>query len=332
MPRSEFISTGFHVPERVVTNDELAESWNTSDEWIRERTGIEQRRWVQWGQEAGSDLALTAARTALERAGMEADELDCIVYATLSPDYFFPGSGVFLQRKLGVPGIPAIDIRTQCSGFLYGLSVADAWIRSGQYRRVLLVGAEVHSTGMNMDPDPDPIQFLFGDGAGAVILGPTDDPDRGVLALNLHADGTYAEKLWCESDASARFPRISHEDLDAGRHYPTMDGGVVFRHAVTQMPRSVLAALESQDLGTGDVDLLIAHQANLRINEAVQRRLGLRDDQVYNNIQRYGNTTAATIPIAIDECVQAGRLKRGDLLVLTAFGSGFTWGSAAIRW
>jgi 3-oxoacyl-[acyl-carrier-protein] synthase III len=332
MPRSEFISTGFHVPERVVTNDELAESWNTSDEWIRERTGIEQRRWVRWGQEAGSDLALTAARTALERAGMEADELDCIVYATLSPDYFFPGSGVFLQRKLGVPGIPAIDIRTQCSGFLYGLSVADAWIRSGQYRRVLLVGAEVHSTGMNMDPDPDPIQYLFGDGAGAVILGPTDDPDRGVLTLNLHADGTYAEKLWCESDASARFPRISHEDLDAGRHYPTMDGGVVFRHAVTQMPRSVLAALESQDLGTDDVDLLIAHQANLRINEAVQRRLGLRDDQVYNNIQRYGNTTAATIPIAIDECVQAGRLKRGDLLVLTAFGSGFTWGSAAIRW
>jgi 3-oxoacyl-[acyl-carrier-protein] synthase III len=332
MPRSEFISTGFHVPERVVTNDELAESWNTSDEWIRERTGIEQRRWVRWGQEAGSDLALTATRTALERAGMEADELDCIVYATLSPDYFFPGSGVFLQRKLGVPGIPALDIRTQCSGFLYGLSVADAWIRSGQYRRVLLVGAEVHSTGMNMDRDPDPIQYLFGDGAGAVILGPTDDPDRGVLTLNLHADGTYAEKLWCESDASARFPRISHEDLDAGRHYPTMDGGVVFRHAVTQMPRSVLAALESQDLGTDDVDLLIAHQANLRINEAVQRRLGLRDDQVYNNIQRYGNTTAATIPIAIDECVQAGRLKRGDLLVLTAFGSGFTWGSAAIRW
>jgi 3-oxoacyl-[acyl-carrier-protein] synthase III len=332
MPRSEFISTGFHVPERVVTNDELAQSWNTSDEWIRERTGIEERRWVQWGQEAGSDLALAATRVALERASMEAGELDCIVYCTLSPDYFFPGSGVFLQRKLGVSGIPAIDIRTQCSGFLYGLSVADAWIRAGQYRRILLVGAEVHSTGMNMDPDPDPLQYLFGDGAGAVILGPTDDPDRGVLTMNLHADGTYAEKLWCESDASARFPRISHEDLDAGRHYPTMDGSMVFRHAVTQMPRSVLAALESQGLGTGDVDLLIAHQANLRINEAVQRRLGLRDDQVYNNIQRYGNTTAATIPICIDECVDAGRLNRGDLLVLTAFGSGFTWGSAAIRW
>jgi 3-oxoacyl-[acyl-carrier-protein] synthase III len=166
MPRSEFISTGFHVPERVVTNDELAQSWNTSDEWIRERTGIEERRWVQWGQEAGSDLALAATQVALERASMEASELDCIVYCTLSPDYFFPGSGVFLQRKLGVSGIPAIDIRTQCSGFLYGLSVADAWIRAGQYRRILLVGAEVHSTGMNMDPDPDPLQYLFGDGAG----------------------------------------------------------------------------------------------------------------------------------------------------------------------
>jgi 3-oxoacyl-[acyl-carrier-protein] synthase III len=332
MPHTEFISTGFHVPERVVTNDELARSWNTSDEWIRERTGIEERRWVRWGEEAGSDLAVRATRIALERAGMEASDLDCIVYATLSPDYFFPGSGVFLQRKLGLAGIPAIDVRTQCSGFLYGLSVADAWIRTGQYRRVLLVGAEVHSTGMNMDPDPDPIQYLFGDGAGAVILGPTDDPDRGLLAMNLHADGAYAEKLWCESDASARFPRISHEDLDAGRHYPTMDGSVVFRHAVTQMPRSVLAALETRGLAPEDVDLLIAHQANLRINEAVQRRLGLRDDQVYNNIQRYGNTTAATIPIALDECVQAGRLARGDLLVLTAFGSGFTWGSAVIRW
>jgi 3-oxoacyl-[acyl-carrier-protein] synthase III len=332
MPRTEFISTGFHVPERVVTNDELAESWNTSDEWIRERTGIEQRRWVKWGEESGSDLALEASRIALDRAGMEPGDLDCIVYATLSPDYFFPGSGVFLQRKLGVPGIPALDVRTQCSGFLYGLSVADAWIRAGQYRRILLVGAEVHSTGMNLDPDPDPLQYLFGDGAGAVILGPTDDPDRGVLTMNLHADGTYAEKLWCESDASARFPRISHEDLEAGRHYPSMDGGVVFRHAVTQMPRSVQAALESQNLTPKDVSLLIPHQANLRINEAVQRRLGLRDDQVYNNIQRYGNTTAATIPIALDECVQAGRLARGDLLVLTAFGSGFTWGSAAIRW
>jgi 3-oxoacyl-[acyl-carrier-protein] synthase III len=332
MPRTEFISTGFHVPERVVTNDELAESWNTSDEWIRERTGIEQRRWVKWGEEAGSDLALEASRIALERAGMAPGDLDCIVYATLSPDYFFPGSGVFLQRKLGVPGIPALDVRTQCSGFLYGLSVADAWIRAGQYRRILLIGAEVHSTGMNLDPDPDPLQYLFGDGAGAVILGPTDDPDRGVLTMNLHADGTYAEKLWCESDASARFPRISHEDLEAGRHYPSMEGNVVFRHAVTQMPRSVQAALESQNLSTEDVRLLIPHQANLRINEAVQRRLGLRDDQVYNNIQRYGNTTAATIPIALDECVQAGRLERGDLLVLTAFGSGFTWGSAAIRW
>jgi 3-oxoacyl-[acyl-carrier-protein] synthase III len=331
MLRTEFISTGFHVPERVVTNHELTEWWDTSDEWIRERTGIEQRRWVRFGEEAGSDLALAASRTALERAGMDASELDCIIYATLSPDYFFPGSAVFLQRKLGVPGIAALDIRNQCTGFLYGLSVADAWIRTGQYRRVLLVGAEVHSTGMNFDRTPDSIQFLFGDGAGAVILGPTGD-GRGVLSTHLHADGRYAEKLWCESDASARFPRISHEDIEAGRHYPTMDGTVVFRHAVSQMPKSVLHALDVNGLGIDDVDLLIAHQANLRINEMVQRKLGLCDGKVYNNIQRYGNTTAATIPIAIDECVHGGRLDRGDLLVLTGFGSGFTWGSAVIRW
>jgi 3-oxoacyl-[acyl-carrier-protein] synthase III len=332
MVRTEFISTGFHVPERVVPNGEMTEYWDVSDEWIRERTGIEERRWVRFGQEAGSDLALEASRIALERAGMRAEELDCIVFATLSPDVFFPGTGVFLQRKLGVPGIPALDVRNQCTGFLYGLSVADAWIRTGQYRRILLVGAEVHSTGMDWDRDADSVQFLFGDGAGAAILGPTDDPERGVLSTHLNADGRHAERLWCESDASARFPRISHDDLEEGRHYPKMDGAFVFRHAVRRMPASVREALEANELTLDDVDLLIAHQANLRINEVVAKRLGLGEDRVYNNIQRYGNTTAATIPIAIDECVQSGRLSRGDLLVLTAFGSGFTWGSAVVRW
>jgi 3-oxoacyl-[acyl-carrier-protein] synthase-3 len=332
MPRTEFISTGFYVPEHVLTNDDLKEWWDTSDEWIRERTGIEQRYWVEGGEQAGSDLALEAAKIALERADMDASELDCIVYATLSPDYFFPGGGVFLQRKLGVPGIPALDVRNQCSGFLYGLSVADAWIRTGQYRRVLLVGAEVHSTGMDFSPDGRDISVLFGDGAGAAILGPTDDAERGVLSTHLWADGRYAEKLWCESDASARMPRISHQDLDEGRHYAKMEGREVFKHAVVRMPQSVKTALEANQLTIDDVDLLIAHQANLRINEAVAKHLGLRDDQVYNNIQQYGNTTAATIPIAIDEAVQKGLLERGDLLVLTAFGGGFTWGSALVRW
>jgi 3-oxoacyl-[acyl-carrier-protein] synthase III len=332
MPKTEFISAGFHVPERVLTNDELTQWWETSDEWIRERTGIEQRHWVEPGVEAGSDLALEATRKALAAAEMDASELDCIIYATLSPDYFFPGSGVFLQRKLGVKGIPALDIRNQCTGFIYGLSVADAWIRTGQYRRVLLVGAEVHSTGMDFTPAGRDISVLFGDGAGAVILGPTDDADRGVLSTHLFADGKYAEKLWCESDASARFPRISHEDLDAGRHYPLMEGRDVFKHAVVRMPESVRVALEANGLGIDDIDLLIAHQANLRINEMVGRQLGLPDERIYNNIQRFGNTTAATIPIALTEALEQGLLKRGDLLMLTAFGSGFTWASAAVRW
>ena len=331
MPTTEFIATGYHVPDRVITNDALTEWWDTSDEWIRERTGIQQRYWVQPGQ-AGSDLALEASKMALERAGMEASELDCIIFATLSPDYFFPGGGVYLQRKLGVPGIPALDVRNQCTGFLYGLSVADAWIRTGVYRRVLLVGAEVHSTGIDFSPAGRDIGVLFGDGAGAVILGPTEDPDRGVLSVHLHADGRGAEKLWCEAESSARMPRISKEDLEAGRQYPTMEGREVFKNAVTRMPQSVHEALETNGLSMDQVDLLIAHQANLRINEMVAKQLGLREDQVYNNIERFGNTTAATIPIAIHEAVEKGLLDRGDLLMLTAFGSGFTWGSAAIRW
>ncbi|HSH44411.1 MAG TPA: beta-ketoacyl-ACP synthase 3, partial [Longimicrobiales bacterium] len=293
MPRGEFISTGLHVPERVLSNDDLTRWWDTSDEWIRERTGIEERHWVEPGEEAGSDLALKASLMALERAEMEPSELDCIIFATLSPDYFFPGGGVYLQRKLGVTGIPALDVRNQCSGFLYGLSVADAWIRSRQYRRILLVGAEVHSSGLDFSPAGRDVGVLFGDGAGAVILGPTDHQGRGILSTHLHADGRGAEQLWCESDASARFPRVSHEDLEAGRQYPKMNGRDVFRNAVTRMPESVHEALLRNDLGTEDIDLLIAHQANLRINEMVARQLGLREDQVFNNIQRYGNTTAA---------------------------------------
>jgi len=331
MPRTEFISTGFHVPERVVSNDELREWWDTSDEWIRERTGIQQRHWAKAGEEAGSDLALKAAVSALEHADLKPTDLDCIIYATLSPDFYFPGSGVFLQRKLGAPGIPALDIRNQCSGFLYGLSVADAWVRAGQYKRVLLIGAELHSTGMDFSPAGRDVSVLFGDGAGAVILGPCDD-GRGILSTHLHADGRGAEQLWAESDASANFPRISHEDLDAGKQFARMNGREVFRNAVVRMPEVVREGLEANGLTTEDIDLFIAHQANLRINEFVQKQLGLRDDQVYNNIERFGNTTAATLPIALDEVNRAGRLEKNDLLVLTAFGSGWTWGSAIIRW
>lgn len=333
MPRTVVLSTGHYVPERVLANDELKQWWETSDEWIRERTGIVQRHWVEPGQQAGSDLALEASRIALDRAGMKAGEIDCIIYATLSPDYFFPGGGVYLQRKLGIPGVPAIDIRNQCTGFLYGLSVADAWIRMGQYRRILLVGAEVHSTGMDFGPNGRDLGVLFGDGAGVAILGPADDDsNRGVLSTHLYADGEHAEMLWCEADASANFPRISHEDLDAGRHYPQMQGRQVFKHAVTRMPEAVRTALDANGLTVDDIDLFVAHQANLRINQMVASELGLTADRVYNNIERFGNTTAATIPICLDECVQNGRLKEGDLLVMTGFGSGFTWGSAVMRW
>ncbi len=331
MLRTEFISTGFYVPERVVRNDEFTQWMDTSDEWIRTRTGITERRWVADGQ-TGADMAFEAAMLALGRAGMKPADLDCIVYATLSPDYFFPGTGVFLQRKLGVPNIPCLDVRNQCTGFLYGLSVADAWIRTGQYKRVLLVGAEVHSTGMDLSTRGRDLAVLFGDGAGVAVLGPTADSGRGVLSTHIFADGNYAELLFCDAPASARRPRLGQRDLDEGRIFPVMQGKEVFKHASTRMPESVKLALESNGLKPEDIRLLIPHQANLRISEMVQKLLGLRDDQVYNNIQRYGNTTAGSIPIALDECVQAGRLSRGDLLILAAFGSGFTWGSAAIRW
>ncbi|HEU4700376.1 MAG TPA: beta-ketoacyl-ACP synthase III [Gemmatimonadales bacterium] len=331
MMRTEFLGTGFAVPDRVVTNDDLSQVMDTSDEWIRTRTGIRERRWAREG-ETGADLAHAATTRALEMAGMRPEELDAIVYATSSPDHFAPGGGVFLQRRLGVGTIPAIDIRTQCSGFIYSLSVADAWIRTGQFRRVLVVGQEIQSTGMDVSTAGRNTAVIFADGAGAAVLGPTDDAERGILAFDLHSDGTYAEKLWVDAPASMRHPRLTAEDLAAGRHFLAMDGKEVFRHAVVRMPESVRAALSKVGLGVADIKLLIPHQANLRISEMVQRDLGLRDDQVYNNIMTYGNTTAATIPIALDECVRAGRVQRGDLVALTAFGSGFLWGSAVVRW
>ncbi|WP_419950161.1 3-oxoacyl-ACP synthase III family protein [Candidatus Palauibacter sp.] len=343
MRRTQFLSTGFRVPDRVVTNAELAAMMDTSDEWIRQRSGIVERRWVEAG-EAGSDLGTGAAAMALERAGMEAEELDCVIVATLSPDHFFPGTGVFLQRKLGIRDVPCLDVRNQCSGFLYGLSIADAWIRTGRYERILLVGTEVHSTGLHRNDFGRDTAVLFGDGAGAAILAPAGPaaeaggngsgsaPERGILSVHIHADGRFAEKLWVEAPASKYDPLISHEHIDAGLTRPCMDGREVFRHAVARMPEAVREALDAEGLSIDEVDMLIAHQANLRILQMVQRALGLSNDRIYNNIQRYGNTTAASLPIALHECLEEGRLRPGDLLCLTAFGSGFTWGSALIRW
>jgi 3-oxoacyl-[acyl-carrier-protein] synthase-3 len=331
MPRTRILGTGYSVPDRVITNDELSRLMDTSDEWIRTRTGIEERRWVSEG-ETGVDLGYRATQLALEMAGVRPGELDAIVYATSSPDHFAPGNGVYLQRLLGVSTIPALDIRAQCSGFIYALSVGDAWIRSGQFRRVLVVGSEVQSTGLEVSSAGRHIAVIFADGAGAVVLGASEADDRGLLAFDLHSEGAHAEKLWVDAPGSMYHPRVSHEQIEAGRHFLQMDGREVFRHAVVRMPESIRAVLATAGHTVEEIDLLLAHQANLRIAEAMQKALNLRDDQVYNNIMRYGNTTAATIPIALDECVRSGRLKTGDLLVMTAFGSGFMWGSAAVRW
>jgi 3-oxoacyl-[acyl-carrier-protein] synthase-3 len=331
MIRTRIIGTGCAVPERVVTNAELSLLMDTSDEWIRTRTGIQERRWVREG-ETGVELSRLAADRALEMAGVEAKELDAIVYATCTPDHFIPGNGVFLQREMGLPGIPAIDIRMACSGFIYALSVADAWIKTGGFRKVLVVGAEIQSTGMDVSTRGRNTAVIFADGAGAVVLAPSQEDGRGLLSFDLHSDGTLAEMLWVDTPGSMYHPRISHEQLDQNRHFVSMDGKEVFRHAVTRMPESVRAAMASADLPVSRISLLLPHQANLRISEMVQRKLELRDEQVYNNIQHYGNTTAATIPIMLDETVRAGRLKPGDVAVLTAFGAGFTWGSVVMRW
>ncbi len=330
MTRTQILSTGFAVPERVVTNFELTQWMDTSDEWIRQRSGVEERRWVSDGQ-SGSDLGHEASERALAEAGLRPADVDCLIVATLSPDHFFPGTGVFLQRKLGIDRIPCLDVRNQCTGFLYGLSIADAWIRTGQYRCVLLVGTEVHSTGLDKSTAGRDTAVLFGDGAGAAVLVPVDSDDRGVLSVHLHADGRYAEKLWVESPASAYDGFISAADIAAGKTRPYMEGREVFRNAVARMPEAVLEALRANGLDIDDLNMLIPHQANLRISQAVQKALGLPDAKVFNNIQRYGNTTAASIPIALHECIETGRIGKGDLVCLTAFGSGFTWGSALVR-
>jgi 3-oxoacyl-[acyl-carrier-protein] synthase-3 len=331
VPRTAIAGTGFYVPERVVTNEELMGYMDTSDEWIVERSGIRERRWVEPGM-SGAEMAARASRMALDEAGLAASDVDAIVLGTLSPDHFFPGTGVFLQRELGLELVPALDIRAQCSGFVYGLSVADAWIRIGQYRTILLVGVEIQSTGVELTNRGRDMAVLFGDGAGAAVLTATEEEGRGVLSTHIHADGQHAEVLWAEFSSSKHHPRLDAQAIAEGRHYPRMVGREVFKHAVARMPEAVEEAVEANGLTTADIDLLIPHQANLRITQMVQRRLGLADEKVVSNIERYGNTTAATIPIALAESVRDGRLNRGDLLCLVAFGSGFTWGSALIRW
>ncbi|MGH9388262.1 MAG: 3-oxoacyl-ACP synthase III family protein, partial [Vicinamibacteria bacterium] len=279
-----------------------------------------------------SDLGYEASRRALDNAGLRAEQIDFIIFCSLSPDQMFPGSGVFLQDKLGIPGIGALDVRNQCSGFLYGLSVADSFVRIGKYQRILLVGSEVHSHSLDFSTPGRDVTVLFGDGAGAVILGPSEEKERGILSVHLHADGRFAHALELVVWDISRAPFVTHDMLNAGVQWPKMNGRLVFKHAVTRLPEVIREALDTNGVKLADVDHFLFHQANLRINELVASGLGIPQEKVYSHIERFGNMSAATIPFLLDECLEAKAIKKGDLVLMAAFGAGFTWGSALIRW
>lgn len=334
MISTKIAGVGHYVPENVVTNEDLSKMMDTNDEWIRERTGILERRWVPEGSDdTPSVMGTKAARVAIKNAGITPQDIDFIIFATLSPDYYFPGPGVMVQEQLGIDNIGALDVRNQCSGFIYGLSVADVYIRTGTYKNVLLIGSELHSGGLDKTTRGRGVSVIFGDGAGAVVLQPAA-AGKGILTTHLHSEGKHAKELallgpsthhWVDKIMIENDP----EDLS---FYPYMNGNFVFKHAVTRFQEVIKEALDATQLEADDIDLLIPHQANLRISQYVQKKMGLGEGKVFNNIMKYGNTTAASIPIALSEAWQEGRLKDGDLLCLAAFGSGFTWGSALIRW
>jgi 3-oxoacyl-[acyl-carrier-protein] synthase-3 len=330
MPNAAITGTGFYVPDKVVTNADLTEFMDTSDEWIRERSGIRERRWVEVGT-SNTELALQASHMAIEDAGIETSEIDFIIYGTLSPDHQFPGNGVFLQEALGMGTIAALDIRNQCTGFIYGLATAHGFIQTGVARCVLLVGSEIHSTGIDKSTRGRDLAVLFGDGAGAVIVQATDE-DRGIIASTMHCQGRYAKELWCEVPTALIQGRWTDELIAAGRHFPYMNGRNVFKHATRRFCESINEVLELGGVSKDDIALVIPHQANQRITDMVTKRMNLPTERVYSNIYKYGNTTAASIPIAMSEAVREGKIKRGQLLVTVAFGSGFTWGANLIRW
>ncbi|WP_347159058.1 3-oxoacyl-ACP synthase III family protein [Pontibacter chitinilyticus] len=332
MRNSKIAGVGHYVPERVVTNKDLEKIMDTSDEWIRERTGIVERRYFEEGVDTTSNMGAEAARRALKMAGLEPQDLDMIVFATLSPDYVFPGSGVLLQRELGIKEIPALDVRNQCSGFIYALSVADQFIKTGMYNNVLVVGSEIHSSGLDFSTRGRGVSVIFGDGAGAAILTPSESNDKGILSTHLHSDGEFAEELATLDPGSNKKDRLTHEMIDEGTIYPYMNGNTVFKHAVTRFPQVIEEALHQNGYQASDIDMLIPHQANLRITSYIQQKMGLPVEKVFSNIHKYGNTTAASVPIALSEAVQENRIKADDLVCLAAFGSGFTWASALIRW
>ncbi len=350
MQKSKIAGIGMYVPANVVTNKDLLKFMDTSDEWIQERTGIKERRYAHRTEETTTTMGVEAAKIAIERAGITPQDIDFIVFATICPDYYFPGCGVLLQRAMKMKEIGALDIRNQCSGFVYALSVADQFIKTGMYKNILVVAAEKHSFGLDFSTRGRNVSVIFGDGAGAVVLQPADpSTEQGILSTHLHSDGESAEILamfnpgthanhWIpekladfdEAEMGEMF--FSHQMIDKAQVFPTMDGPAVFKKAIIKFPEVIMEALQVNNLQLSDLNLLIPHQANLRIAQFVQQKLKLRDDQVYNNIQHYGNTTAASIPIALCEAWEKGKIKDGDLICVAAFGSGFTWASALLRW
>ncbi|MFT4033659.1 MAG: beta-ketoacyl-ACP synthase III [Siphonobacter sp.] len=333
MPYAQITGLGYYVPENVVTNYDLEQKFDTSDAWIIERTGIRQRRYFTPGKDTNANMAARAARIALDRAKLAPTDIEFIIYATITPDYYFPGSGFSMQRELGIKGIGVLDIRDQCSGFVYALSVADQFIRSGMYKRILVIGSEIQSSFLNPTIEGRSVAVIFGDGAGAAVVQATEDPEHRILSTHLHADGEFAEDLYVKGPGSSRPGRWFSTALENPSEMEVlMQGNAVFKQAVVRFPEVIRESLTANQLEAKDIDLLIPHQANLRISEYVRQSMGLPEDRVFNNIQKYGNTTAASIPIALTEAWEKGKVKPGQLICLAAFGSGFTWASALIRW
>ncbi len=335
MYSSKIIGMGMYVPENVVSNEDLTESMETSNDWIVERTGIEQRRHIKKGDgNTTGIMGVKASKIAIERADIDKNDIDLILFATLSPDYYFPGSGVIVQEQLDIATCPAMDIRNQCSGFIYALSTADQFIKTGMYKNVLVIGSENHSGGLDMTTRGRGVSVIFGDGAGAVIVSRSEDADKGILSTHLHSEGQFAKELALIGPSTKRWvPEILEaNDPEDISYYPNMNGQLVFKNAVVRFSEVIMEGLQQNQLTPDQIDMLIPHQANLRISQFIQKKFGLTDDQVFNNIMHYGNTTAGSIPIAMTEAWEEGKIKSGDLVVLAAFGSGFTWGSALIRW
>ncbi|NBS19612.1 MAG: ketoacyl-ACP synthase III [Flavobacteriia bacterium] len=335
MYTSRISALGMYVPEQVVSNDDLSKIMETSDDWIVERTGIQQRRHIKKGDgNTTATMGVKASRVAIERAGIDKNDIDLILFATLSPDYYFPGSGVLVQKELDIPTCPAMDIRNQCSGFIYALSTADQFIKTGMYKHILVIGSENHSGGLDMTTRGRGVSVIFGDGAGAAVVSRSESSDSGILSTHLHSEGQFAEELALIGPSTNRWvPEILEaNDPEDISYYPYMNGQLVFKNAVVRFSEVIMEGLKHNRLTSDQIDMLIPHQANLRISQFIQKKFKLSDDQVYNNIMRYGNTTAGSIPIALTEAWEEGKVKAGDLIVLAAFGSGFTWGSALIRW